>query len=131
MDQRDDEIEFNFFEDDAATSETQSRVRMPRRTTAAAATAAAADDGAGGTSFGPPRGSTPLLRLLGVVAVVVGVVLLFAVLINSCASSSRKSSYSSYMDHVRDIAAQSTANGKRLATVLTTPGLPPQTIESK
>jgi hypothetical protein len=35
------------------------------------------------------------------------------------------------MDHVRDVAAQSTANGKRLANVLTTSGLAPQTLESR
>ena len=125
MSQRDDDIQFDFFEDEPATSETAqtSRVRMPRR---------GGSNGDGGSkSFGPPRGPAPLLRLLGVVAVVVGVVLLFGVLINSCASSSRKDSYSSYMEDVQQIAAQSTANGKRLAKVLTTPGASATSIEQK
>ena len=71
-----------------------SRVRLPRR---------GGSNGDGGAkSLGPPRGSAPLLRLLGLVAIAVGVVLLFAVLINSCASSSRKDSYSSYMERRAD-----------------------------
>jgi len=125
MSQRDDDIQFDFFEDEPATSETAqtSRVRMPRR---------GGSNGDGGSkSFGPPRGPAPLLRLLGVVAVVVGVVLLFGVLINSCASSSRKDSYSSYMEDVQQIATQSTANGTRLARVLTTPGASATSIEQK
>jgi hypothetical protein len=126
MDQRDDDIQFDFFEDEPATSETAqtSRVRLPRR-------GGSNGDGGARKSLGPPRGSAPLLRLLGLVAIAVGVVLLFAVLINSCAGSSRKDSYSSYMDHVQTIATQSTANGKRVAVVLTTPGISAQQIQQK
>jgi hypothetical protein len=123
MDQHEDEIEFDFFEDEPATSETQSRMRLPRR--------AATSNGGPRRPLGPPRGPAPLLRLLGLVAVAVLVVLGFAVLINSCADSGRKGAYSSYMERVQQIATQSSANGKRLATVLTTAGLPPQQIERR
>jgi len=57
MDPRDDDIQFDFFEDEPATTEGQStsRVRMPRR-------------GGRGTGprrpAGPVHGLTPLLRLL-------------------------------------------------------------------
>src|SRR5262245_18492539 len=125
MDQRDDDIQFDVFEDEPATSETAqtSRMRLPRRS---------GSNGDGGQrSFAPPRGSAPFLRLLGLVAVAVGVVLLFAVLINSCAGSSRKDSYSSYMDDVQPIATQSTAIGRQLARVLTTPGISAQQIEQR
>src|SRR4051812_28964961 len=127
MDQRDDDIQFDFFEDEPATSETAqtSRMRLPRR-----GSTSNGDDGAR-TSLGPPRGSAPFLRLLGLVVIGVGVVLLFAVLINSCASSSRKDAYADYMTNVQQIAAQSSANGKRLATVLTTPGISAGQIEQK
>src|SRR5262245_39179300 len=126
MDQRDDDIQFDFFEDEPATSETAqtSRMRLPRR-------GGSNGDGGGHRSFAPPRGSAPFLRLLALVAVAVGVVLLFAVLINSCAGSSRKDSYSSYMDDVKQIATQSTANGRQLARVLTTPGISAQQIEQR
>ena len=125
MDQRDDDIQFDFFEDEPATSETaQQRERLPRR------------GGNGGTaasrrSLGPPRGGAPLLRLLALVVFAIVVVLVFGLLIQSCASSSKHDSYASYMDDVQKIAAQSTANGKALATVLTTPGLSAQQIETK
>ena len=49
--------------------------------------------------------------------------LLFGLLIKSCTGSSKKDSYASYMGSVTDIARLSTANGKKVATVLTTPGL--------
>jgi hypothetical protein len=124
MSQHDDDIQFDFFEDEPATSETAqtSRVRIRR-----------GGSNGNGTpkSFGPPRGPGPLLRLLGVVAVVIGVVLLFGVLINSCASSSRKDSYADYMQDVQQIATQSTANGTQLAKALTTPGASAQKIEQK
>lgn len=125
MDQRDDDIQFDFFEDEPATSETAqtSRVRLPRR-------GGSNGDGTA-KSFGPPRGPAPLLRLLGLVVVAVGVVLLFALLINSCAGSSRKDSYEHYMQDVQQIATASTANGKRVATVLTTPGTSAQQIAQK
>jgi hypothetical protein len=126
MDQRDDDIQFDFFEDEPATSETAqtSRVRLPRR-------GPSNGDGGGRGPIGPPHGPAPLLRLLGLVAVAVGVVLLFALLINSCAGESRKDSYSSYMEDVQQIVQQSTANGRELARVLTTPGISAQQIEQK
>jgi hypothetical protein len=121
---RDDDIEFDFFEDEPATSETQPRMRLPRRGASAAAAAPR-------SSLGPPRGPAPLLRLLVLVAAAIGVILLFAVLIDSCAGSSRKDSYANYMGRVQLIAAQSAANGKRLATVLTTSGVPVQRLETQ
>jgi hypothetical protein len=126
MDQRDDDIEFDFFEDEPATSETaQPRTRMPRRS----------GNGGGGDaprrSLGPPRGGAPLLRLLGLVVIAIFLVLAFGLLIQSCASKSKKDAYASYMADVQKIAAQSTANGKALATALTTPGLTAAQIETK
>src|SRR5580765_2078335 len=114
MEPRDDDIEFDFFDDEPATGETQSTSRSgstgaPRR-------------GLRGPA-GPPRGLTPMLRLLGLVAGAIIVVLLFGLLIKSCTGSSKKDSYASYMGSVTDIARLSTANGKKVATVLTTPGL--------
>jgi hypothetical protein len=124
MDQRDDDIEFDFFEDEPATSETQPRMRLPRR-------GGSGGNGAPRRSLGPPRGGAPLLRLVGLVVIAVVLVLVFGLLIESCASKSKHDAYASYMADVQKVAAQSTANGKALATALTTPGLSAVQIESK
>ena len=125
--QRDDDIQFDFFEDEPATSETAqtSRVRLPRR---------GGSNGDGGGEVARPAArpraaAAPARR----------------------SSRSRSSSCCVFgaADQVvrglvdartrtratwttsRQIATQSTANGKRLANVLTTPGLTAQQIEQK
>src|SRR5260370_30623835 len=104
-----DATEFDFCEEEAATTEAPApRVRLPGRAR---------------RRYGPPRGAAPLVRLLLLVGFVVFLVLVFALLIQSCASASKHDSYSHYMDNVGKIATQSSANGKSLMTVLTTPGL--------
>ena len=116
----DDDIQFDFFEDEAATDEAAapSRTRLrrpvgpPRR-------------------FGRPRGVGPLLRLLLLIAFVVFLVVVFGLLIQSCSSASKHDAYAHYMDDVGQLATQSTANGKSLSTVLTTPGLSVAQIETR
>jgi hypothetical protein len=116
----DDDIQFDFFEDDPATTEAQqTRNRLQRRT------------GGPRRRVGPPRGAAPLVRLLLLVAFVVFLVLVFALLIQSCASASKHESYANYMDDVAKLSAQSSANGKSLTTVLTTPGLSVPQIEQR
>jgi hypothetical protein len=115
MDPRDDDIEFDFFEDEPATTEAQSprSVRLPRR-------------GGRGTGMrrptGPPRGLTPILRLSAAIVVLVVLLLLFGLLIQSCASTSKSSQYKSYMDNVARIAHSSQEDGTAVANALTTPG---------
>ena len=116
MDPRDDDIEFDFFEDEAATTEAQSsspRVRLPRR-------------GGRGTGMrrpaGPPRGLTPLLRLLALIAIVVAVLVFFGLVIQSCASTSKHDTYKHYADKVSTIAHSSSDDGAAVASALTTPG---------
>jgi hypothetical protein len=81
MDRRDNDIEFDFFDEEPATTEaqsSQSRVRLPRR-------------GGRGTGLrgpaGPARGLTPLLRLLALIAIIVAALVFFGLLIQSCAST--------------------------------------------
>src|SRR6266404_4448627 len=108
----DDDIEFDFFEDEAATTEAPPpRARISRR------------PGGQRRRYGPPRGAAPLMRLLLLVGFVVFLVLVFALLVQSCSSASKHDAYAHYMDNVGKIATQSSANGKSLMTVLTTPGL--------
>src|SRR5437660_6902563 len=116
MDPRDDDdIQFDFFEDEPATTESQasSRVRLPRRGGRGTGTRGPA---------GPPRGLTPLLRLLALIAIVVAVLVFFGLLIQSCASTSKHDAYKSYMDKVGLIAQASAKDGADVANALTTPG---------
>lgn len=111
---RDDEIEFDFFDDEPVTTEAPpSRVRLPRR-----------GGGGGGSrrSVRPPHGLTPLLRLLGLVLFVIAIVLILVLLIQSCAAESKHDSYANYMSEVDKIASRSEANGRKVADALTTPG---------
>jgi hypothetical protein len=115
MDPRDDDIDFDFFADEPATTEAQpsARVRLPRR-------------GGRGTGMrrppGPPRGLTPLLRLLALIAIVVAVLVFFGLLLQSCASTSKHDRYAHYMEKVATIAHSSEDDGAAVASALTTPG---------
>lgn len=125
MDPRDDDIEFDFFEEEPATTEaqsSQSRVRLPRRGGAGAGPRRPA---------GPGRGLTPLLRLLALIAIIVAALVFFGLLIQSCASTSKKDSYKSYMAKVGSVAQSSSADGAEVASALTTPGVKVADIESK
>ena len=121
MDTRDDDIEFDFFDDEPVTKEAaQPRVRLPRR-----------DPDRPRRRIGPPRGPQPLFRLLALVAIVITLVVVFGLVIQSCAGSERHDAYASYMDNVAKIAAQSTANGKSVSAALTTAGLSVAQVQSK
>jgi hypothetical protein len=117
MDPRDDDIEFDFFEEEPATTEaqsSQSRVRMPRR------------GGGRGPRMrgpqGPTRGLTPLLRLLALISIIVAALVFFGLLIQSCASTSKKDAYKSYMAKVASIAHSSESDGASVASAMTTSG---------
>jgi hypothetical protein len=124
MDVSDDDLEFDFFEDEPATTEaqSQSRVRLPRR------------GGRGPTVRrppGPPRGLTPLLRLLALIAILIAALVFFGLLIQSCASTSKHDTYKNYMAHVATIAQSSQSDGAELASELTTQGVKVADIVSK
>ena len=124
MDTPEDDLEFDFFEDEPATTEaqSQSRVRLPRR------------GGRGPTvrkPAGPPRGMTPLLRLLALIAIVVAALVFFGLLIQSCASTSKHDAYKNYMAKVATVANSSQSDGAELASELTTQGVKVADIQSK
>jgi hypothetical protein len=124
MDTPDDDLEFDFFEDEPRTTEVQSsRVRLPRRP--------GGGSGRVRRPAGPPRGLTPFLRLLAVVAIAIAVLVFFGLLIQSCASTSKHAEYSSYMDKVSTIAHSSSADGTSLASALTTPGIKISDLQAK
>jgi hypothetical protein len=119
----DDDIQFDFFEDEPATTEAQpSRVRLPGR-------------GSGGGRMrrpaGPPRGLTPFLRLLAAVAIAIALLVIFGLLLQSCASTSKHARYSKYMEKVGTIAHSSSADGAAVANALTTPGIKIADLQTK
>src|SRR5205823_473699 len=121
---RDDDIQFDFFDDEPATTEaqSQSRVRLPRR-------------GGRGPGVrrpaGPPHGLTPLVRLLALIAILVAALVFFGLLIQSCASTSKHDAYSHYMAGVGKVAQSSVSDGAELAGALTTQGVKVADIEGK
>jgi hypothetical protein len=121
MDPRDDDIQFDFFEDEPATTEVQStRGRMPRR----------GGSGSGMRGTGGPRNLTPVLRLLALLAIVVAALVFFGLLIQSCASTSKHDTYKSYMDKVSVIAHSSEDDGTAVANALITPGVKTTALSS-
>ena len=123
MDTPDDALEFDFFEDEPATTEAQpARTRLPRRPSGG---------GRVRRPSGPPRGLAPFLRLLAAVAIGIAVLVIFGLLLQSCASTSKHARYSNYMEKVGTIAHSSAADGAAVATALTTPGIKIADLQQK
>ena len=106
MDPRDDDIEFDFFEEEPATTEAAApgRSRLPGR------------GGRGGgrrAPAHPPRGLTPLLRLLAFIAIIIAVLVVFGLMLQSCSSTSKHDAYQRYLDEGRDDRAQLDAGRRR------------------
>src|SRR5204863_4599406 len=125
MTERDTDIEFDFF-DEPETEEATERVRAPRRPASG-----------GRPPSGPrrpmrtPQGLIPMLRLAGLIAFLILAVILLVFVLRGCASSSKHSTYSSYMDKVRTIANDSAGIGKQLNTALAATGIKESDLEAK
>jgi hypothetical protein len=115
VDPHDDDLQFDFFEDEPATTEVQPRTRLPRR-------------GGRGTGMrrgvaGPPHGLTPILRLVALLAIVVALLVIFGLVLQSCASTSKHDRAAGYMTKVGTIAKSSEDVGTGVANALITPGV--------
>jgi hypothetical protein len=106
MSERDSDIEFDFFEDEPATTEAQS-TRPSRRGPR--------------PPIRPPAGVTPLLRLIGLIAFAILVIVLLVFAVDSCRGSQKRETYENYMDDTREVAMQSQQIGQRLNNLLTDP----------
>lgn len=119
MTDRDDDLDFEFFEEpateEAVATERPRRVvprppvRPPR----------------------PPAGITPLLRLIGLIAVAILVVVLLVFWVQSCRGSGKQKSYQSYMTSVSEVGSASAKIGKDFTTLLTTPGITEKQLEAR
>jgi hypothetical protein len=114
---RDDDIEFDFFDE---TQEAPAGDRTARRSSG--------EDGDGPRgprrpSFRAPTGFTPLLRLIGLVAFAILVVVLLVFWVQSCQSDKKRDAYRDYLASVARISQTSDGVGRDLGELLTTPGL--------
>jgi len=110
----DTDIEFDFFDDDAPTTEARPRggpptpPGRPRRR----------------LPTGPPKGpGTPLTRLIVAIAAVILLVVVIVLGVKSCQAGKKRDSYQTYMESVGKVASQSEGVGKELSKLVSTPGL--------
>ncbi len=116
--ERDDDIEFDFFDEPEARGEPAPQRRAPGR-------------GGPRRPVCPAAGLTPLLRLIGLIAFAILLVVLLVLWAQSCRDTAKTNSYKHYMEKVQTIASASEQNGKELTTLLTTTGLKQSEVESK
>src|SRR3954471_16155862 len=103
MSERDSDIEFDFFEDEPATTEAQ----------------AARPSGRGRRPpIRPPAGLTPLLRLIGLIALAIVIVVLLVFAVQSCRGSQKRDTYENYTQDVDEVATQSEQIGRQLNSLL-------------
>ncbi len=126
MTERDNDIEFDFF-DEPETEEATERARIPRRPSGTG--------GSGGRgprrSVRTPSGVIPMLRLAGLIAFLILAVVLLVVGLRGCASGSKHDTYAKYMEKVRGIASRSDQVGRDLNSTLTATGIKEADLESK
>jgi len=115
---RDDDIEFDFFDD--RTQEAPAGDRTARRPSGPDG---GAPRGPRRPSFSAPTGFTPLLRLIGLVAFAILVVVLLVFWVQSCQSDKKRDAYRDYLASVAKISQTSDGVGRDFAELLTTPGL--------
>jgi hypothetical protein len=115
MSDRESDIEFDFFEESDTRESAEERPR--RRGTR--------------PPVRPPTGLTPLLRLVGLISFAILIVLLLILWVNGCREDQRKNTYKHYVENVEKYASQSQRLGRRLNTVLTTPGTKETDVENE
>jgi CARDB len=114
MSERENDIEFDFFEE-SDTKETQEE--RPRRGPR--------------PPVRPPTGLTPLLRLIGLISFAILIVLLLVLWVNGCRESKRKDAYRNYVKKVQNYGQQSQRLGRSFNTLLTTRGTKESDVESE
>ena len=115
MSERENDIEFDFFEepDTRETAEERPRRRGPR------------------PPVRPPTGLTPLLRLVGLISFAILIVLLLVLWVNGCREDKRKDAYRNYVENVTDYANRSEQLGRQFNGLLTSRGTKESDVESE
>src|SRR5262249_3749397 len=120
---REDDFEFDFFDepDEQTIAQRRRPVRAPARP----------KGGPRPPRSGPPAGLTPILRLIGLIAAAIVFVVLIVFWIQGCQNDAKAAAYRHYMQDVGSIAKASRQNGATLNTVLVTPGIKVQELETR
>jgi len=126
MSTRDDDIEFNFFDEPETVEATQRGRRLPRR-----------DRGGDGGGDGPrrppmqtPTGLIPLARLVGLIAIAIALVVALVFWVGACQGKNKHDEYAAYATQVKAIAVSSTKLGTEFATELGSTGLKEADLEA-
>jgi hypothetical protein len=122
---REDDFEFDFFDEPDEETITQRRgpVRDPQRPKPKSRGPR--------RPSGPPSGLTPILRLVGLVALAILVVVLLVFWVEGCQNDAKAKAYRDYMQDVSAVAKASSQTGRTLNNVLVTPGIKQAELEQK
>ena len=122
MSEYDQDIEFDFFDDEPETGESTAQTSRSRSARPP-----------GGPPKRPPErhGISPTLRLAGLIVFGILIVVLLVLWVQSCSGTSTKSSYEHYLDKVSVLAADSKRGGTALATAIATPGIKADELANK
>ena len=125
MSTREDDFEFDFFDEPDEETITQRRgpVRAPQRPKGKSRGPR--------RPSGPPSGLTPILRLVGLIALAILVVVLLVFWIQGCQNDAKTKAYRDYMQQVSAVARASTQTGRTLNNTLVTPGIKQAELEQK
>ena len=121
MTERDPDIEFDFF-DEPETQEAAERPRVSRRPP---------NGGPPRQRMRTPQGFIPMLRLAGLIAFLILAVIVLVFVVRGCASNSKHSTYSTYMNKVRAIGGDSAQIGKQLNSALAATGIKETDLEAR
>src|SRR5665213_4054054 len=126
MSTRDDDIEFNSFDEPETVEATQRGRRLPRR-----------DRGGDGGGDGPrrppmqtPTGLIPLARLVGLIAIAIALVVALVFWVGACQGKNKHDEDAAYATQVKAIAVSSTKLGTEFATELGSTGLKEADLEA-
>jgi hypothetical protein len=122
---REDDFEFDFFDEPDEETITQRRgpVRDPQRPKPKSRGPR--------RPSGPPSGLTPILRLVGLVALAILVVVLLVFWVEGCQNDAKAKAYRDYMQDVSAVAKASSQTGRTLNNVLVTPGIKQAALEQR
>jgi hypothetical protein len=120
MSEYDDNIEFDFFDDE--TGEAPQPEEQPRRRRAP-----------GGTPRPPQEhtGIPPTARLVGLIAFAILIIVLLVLWVQSCSGSGKKAAFKDYFGKVQVLAVDSNRLGQAFANELTTPGIKAAALAGK
>jgi len=122
---REDDFEFDFF--DEPDEDTVTQRRRPVRTTPRPARGPRRPRG----PSGPSAGLTPIVRLVALIAAAIVVIVLVVFWIQGCQNDAKTNAYRDYMQDVTAIAKASRQTGSTLNSVLVTPGIKQTELETK